>query len=77
MDVQVSLMSHSRTDAQRPRSLSLASAAQILSMYSRNRPDRTSDHDNAWLSKVGSHVPAGTHALRPVTLALSYVYLYF
>ena len=55
MDVQVSLMSHSRTDAQRPRSLSLASAAQILSMYSRNRPDRTSDHDNAWLSKVASH----------------------
>ena len=49
---QVSLLAHSRTDTHHPRSLSLISWSKILCQVSRNKPDRTSDQDNQWYSKV-------------------------
>ncbi|XP_072171420.1 leucine-rich repeat-containing protein 9-like [Diadema setosum] len=49
---QVSLLAHTRTDQSRPRSLSLASCAQLLTTVSRNKPDRQSENDSEWYSKV-------------------------
>ena len=49
---QVSLLAHTRTDTIRPRSLSLASCAQLLTQISRNKPDRHSENDSEWYSKV-------------------------
>ena len=49
---QVSLLALSRTDTERPRSLSLALAAQVLTQTSRNKPDRGSEQDNLWYAKV-------------------------
>lgn len=49
---QVSLLAHTRTDVVRPRSLSLASCAQLLTLISRNKPDRLSENDSNWYSKV-------------------------
>ena len=49
---QVSLLSFSRTDQHKPRSLSLMSTAQILVTTSRHKPEKIGDHDFHWYSKV-------------------------
>ena len=49
---QVSLLTFSRTDHSRPRSLSLLSTAQVLYSKSRNKPEKISEHDANWYSKV-------------------------
>ncbi|XP_041469372.1 leucine-rich repeat-containing protein 9-like isoform X1 [Lytechinus variegatus] len=49
---QVSLLAHTRTDECRPRSLSLVSCAQLLTNVSRNKPDRQSESDSEWYTKV-------------------------
>lgn len=49
---QISLLSHSRTDDQRPRSLSLNSTAQIITQNSRAKPEKIGDHDTQWYQKV-------------------------
>ena len=48
----MSLLSLSRTDSNRPRTLSLECYASVLAHISRLRPDRSSDQDNVWYSKV-------------------------
>lgn len=50
---QVSLLTHSRTDHHKPRSLSLLSTAQVLCAISRHKPEKIGDHDTHWYSKVG------------------------
>ncbi|KAL3874482.1 hypothetical protein ACJMK2_037491, partial [Sinanodonta woodiana] len=49
---QLSLISHSRTTHQKPRSLSLMSTAQILCSQNRNRPEKVGEADSSWYSKV-------------------------
>ncbi|KAL4237983.1 Leucine-rich repeat-containing protein 9 [Mactra antiquata] len=49
---QVSLLTHSRTDHHRPRSLSLFSTAQILINTSRHKPEKVGDSDTHWYSKI-------------------------
>ncbi|XP_077863786.1 leucine-rich repeat-containing protein 9-like [Saccoglossus kowalevskii] len=49
---QVSLLAHSRTDRVKPRSLSLASCAQVLWSTSRHKPDRVSETDSQWYLQV-------------------------
>ncbi|XP_052769048.1 leucine-rich repeat-containing protein 9-like isoform X3 [Mya arenaria] len=51
---QVSLLTFSRTDQSRPRSLSLLSTAQVLCTTSRHKPEKLSDHDTHWYSKITS-----------------------
>ncbi|XP_033624638.1 leucine-rich repeat-containing protein 9-like [Asterias rubens] len=58
---QVSLLAHTRTDVVRPRSLSLASCAQLLTLISRNKPDRLSENDSNWYSKVTTLYLDGQH----------------
>ena len=53
---QVSLLSFSRTDQHKPRSLSLMSTAQILVSMSRHKPEKVGDHDTHWYAKVGTKV---------------------
>ena len=47
-----SLISNGRTDAHRPRSLSLDPYSQILYLTSKRRPERTSELDSLWLTKI-------------------------
>ncbi|CAL1540956.1 unnamed protein product [Lymnaea stagnalis] len=49
---QLSLMAHTRTDSEVPRSLSLGDSAHIITMISRNRPMKTSEADTKWYSQV-------------------------
>ncbi|XP_077999840.1 leucine-rich repeat-containing protein 9-like isoform X2 [Glandiceps talaboti] len=58
---QVSLLAHSRTDKTRPRSLSLASYAQILWSTSRNKPDRVGENDSQWYLQVTTLNLDGQH----------------
>ncbi|XP_078672195.1 leucine-rich repeat-containing protein 9-like isoform X1 [Branchiostoma floridae x Branchiostoma belcheri] len=58
---QVSLLAHSRTDQLRPRSLSLAPYAQILTQVSRNKPDRAGEQDSFWYNKVTTLNLDGQH----------------
>ncbi|XP_067941699.1 leucine-rich repeat-containing protein 9-like [Watersipora subatra] len=52
---QVHIVSHGRTELNKPRSLSLGSTAQINShIASRSLHDRVSDSDSLWLTKVTS-----------------------
>ncbi|XP_022094850.1 leucine-rich repeat-containing protein 9-like [Acanthaster planci] len=71
---QVSLLAHTRTDTIRPRSLSLASCAQLLTQISRQKPDRLSENDGNWYSKVttlnldGQHISKLSNLERLVNL---------
>lgn len=71
---QVSLLAHTRTDESRPRSLSLVSCAQLLTTVSRNKPDRQSESDSEWYSKVttlnldGQHISKLSNLERLVNL---------
>ena len=56
---QVSLLSFSRTDQHKPRSLSLMSTAQILVSMSRHKPEKVGDHDTHWYAKVGTQAYIG------------------
>ncbi|KAK3093172.1 hypothetical protein FSP39_012192 [Pinctada imbricata] len=58
---QLSLLTHSRTDNHRPRSLNLLSTAQIMERYSRLRPEKVGDNDNHWYTKVTSLNLDGQH----------------
>ncbi|XP_074662952.1 leucine-rich repeat-containing protein 9-like [Tubulanus polymorphus] len=49
---QVLLLSHSRLDTSRPRTLSLQPYAQVLAQTSHLKPDRLSEQDGIWYSKV-------------------------
>uniref|UniRef100_A0A4W5RBH2 Leucine rich repeat containing 9 n=1 Tax=Hucho hucho TaxID=62062 RepID=A0A4W5RBH2_9TELE len=49
---QVSLLAHSRTDSERPRSLSLLSAAQLLDQLSPSPWDITGDLEQGWTTKI-------------------------
>ena len=51
---QVSLLTHARTDHNKPRSLSLKLTAQVLTNISRNKPEKVGDHDTHWYSKVNN-----------------------
>lgn len=51
---QVSLLTHSRTDHHKPRTLSLLSTAQVLAATSRHKPEKVGDHDTHWYSKITS-----------------------
>ncbi|XP_038075835.1 leucine-rich repeat-containing protein 9-like [Patiria miniata] len=71
---QVSLLAHTRTDSCRPRSLSLASCAQLLTQISRQKPDRLCETDGNWYSKVttlnldGQHISKLSNLERLVNL---------
>ncbi|XP_052269181.1 leucine-rich repeat-containing protein 9-like isoform X5 [Dreissena polymorpha] len=58
---QVSLLTFSRTDQSRPRSLSLLSTSQIMCAMSRNKPERVNDHDTHWYSKITALNLDGQH----------------
>uniref|UniRef100_A0A8C7HM05 Leucine rich repeat containing 9 n=1 Tax=Oncorhynchus kisutch TaxID=8019 RepID=A0A8C7HM05_ONCKI len=49
---QASLLAHSRTDSERPRSLSLLSAAQLLDQLSPSPWDITGDLEQGWTTKI-------------------------
>ncbi|XP_067847992.1 leucine-rich repeat-containing protein 9 isoform X2 [Heptranchias perlo] len=49
---QVSLLVHSRTDEEHPRYLSLLTSAQILTQFSKNKPNPSIDQGITWLSKI-------------------------
>ncbi|KAJ8411732.1 hypothetical protein AAFF_G00153700 [Aldrovandia affinis] len=49
---QAALLAHSRTDAERPRSLSLLSAAQLLTQLSPNPWNLTADPEPGWTSMI-------------------------
>ncbi|XP_013396331.1 leucine-rich repeat-containing protein 9 [Lingula anatina] len=58
---QVSLLTHSRTDTVRPRSLNLSPCSLVLSQFSRFKPDRLGEQDNEWYAKVTSLNLDGQH----------------
>ncbi|KAK7487003.1 hypothetical protein BaRGS_00021673, partial [Batillaria attramentaria] len=58
---QLSLLTNSRTDLTLPRSLSMGSGAQILVHNSRLKPDKVSDADISWYSKVTTVCLEGQH----------------
>ena len=49
---QLSLLTNSRTDTVLPRSLSLGCGAHIIAYNSRLKPNKGSDSDTVWYSKV-------------------------
>ncbi|XP_056151358.1 leucine-rich repeat-containing protein 9 [Lampris incognitus] len=49
---QASLLAHSRTDSERPRSLSLLSAAQLLCQLSSTHWDLSRDPESGWTAKI-------------------------
>lgn len=49
---QLSLLTNSRMDTVMPRSLAIGSGAHIITTYSRLKPDKVSDADISWYSKV-------------------------
>ncbi|ESO85654.1 hypothetical protein LOTGIDRAFT_155146 [Lottia gigantea] len=58
---QLALSSHSRTDQHIPRSLKLCNGPQLIFTLSRLKPDKSSDHDSTWLSKLTTIVLEGQH----------------
>lgn len=50
----LSLLTHTRTDAAKPRSLSLMTTPHILEKVSRHKPEKINDHDTHWFQKVTS-----------------------
>lgn len=50
----LSIMTHARTDTNKPRSLSLMPTPHILERISRNKLEKVNDHDSHWFLKVTS-----------------------
>ena len=50
----LSLLTHARTDGNKPRSLSLMTTPHILERISRSKPEKMNDHDSHWFLKVTS-----------------------
>jgi hypothetical protein len=48
----LSLLTHTRTDGNKPRSLSLMTTPHILERISRSKPEKMNDHDSHWFLKV-------------------------
>ena len=48
----ITVLAHSRTDKELPRTLSLASSTEILMETSRNKPVKLSEDDKLWFAKV-------------------------
>ena len=46
------ILAHSRTDDHKPRTLSLAPAAQVVVSTSRQNPAKLTDDDSHWFAKV-------------------------
>ncbi|XP_076099461.1 leucine-rich repeat-containing protein 9-like isoform X2 [Mytilus galloprovincialis] len=50
----LSLLTHTRTDNNKPRSLSLLTTPHILEKISRSKPEKMNEHDSHWFLKVTS-----------------------
>ena len=48
----LSLLTHTRTDNNKPRSLSLLTTPHILEKISRSKPEKINEHDSHWFLKV-------------------------
>ena len=48
----ITILAHSRTDTEKPRTLSLESMASVFTKTSRNKPVKLCDDDRRWFHKV-------------------------
>ena len=59
----LSLLTHTRTDQSKARSLSLMTTPHILERISRHKPEKMNEHDNHWFSKVHILISIRIHSL--------------